>query len=433
MAITVNDLTVEMFEQYGMTSLPPKEAFDLLDTEEPELIICSPAELVPKLRQTFYKREVYWALSPDNIKWYVYSGGWIETTASKFYRQEMTAAQISAIPQEKLNELFPKKKVYIRCALISNETDNIPTVVSITADSLDSYFIGSEYIVATEEVEINTSLWMSLSSVDIKYFQPIDTKISLAFSVDGGSSFQVYKEGAWQTISVTNVIYQGNTVTEVTSIPEMKWMDYLKGTLRVAIGFQSTNMAAPPRLYHIHFNYTQLENPTITNTAKIKIPEQIYHRCVLSELTWEYEEDVCEGIGFDDPNNFYNFYTTPNKIHLRVLDMGTLIGAKTSEIFKCDIVNTFEDADFKVYLTMKNSKGPGIDKGSYCLVPDTLLEEDMTVAELSISQAPWVAEYPLTLELKHGQRKTFFFKLTPTSTTSGPVEAKVVATSVQIN
>ena len=113
--------------------------------------------------------------------------------------------------------------------------------------------------------------------------------------------------------------------------------------------------------------------------------------------------------------------------------MGTIIGTKCSEVFKCVIVNTWDARDYNVSLTMKNGAGLAIPKEDYCLLRDGDTEADMTVGEMSFKAPPnFTAEYPLEMRLDAGERKTFYFRLTPNSTTIGAVQANIVATALQI-
>ena len=435
MAITVDDLTQEIFEEYGMTSLPPIEAFKLLDVDEPEILIWTQEEEAPKLKSSFYKREVYWAMSPNTVDWYVFQNGdWFQTSLQEFISFEMTATDIANIPQEKITSMFPDKEIYFKAALITNTDGEATTISEIQATSVQSYFTGQDYIYSGDELTINTRLWLSIQSVSVSSYCPKDAEIRLAFSNDGRKSYKVFKNGVWKSILLSNLHRDGMTVDEVHALEEVQLKLLLSSSLNVAVGLNSENLADTPRVYSVLFNYTQFDNPTESQVAEIITPKEIYHRNVISEDTYLYTEVSVEGIGFDDTNNQYSFYTTPNKIHLRILDMGTLIGTKCSEIFKADIVNTFDKADYRVSLTMKNSNGVAIQKGGYCLLRDAEVESEMTKGEISKNPiSSFFPEYPLVFTLKHGERKTFYFRLTPTITTAGKVDANIVATSVQIN
>ena len=218
----------------------------------------------------------------------------------------------------------------------------------------------------------------------------------------------------------------------------MDWGLLLGDSLRVAVGLTSNNVAEPPKLYSIHFTHVEFEGTTYSNEIKVVVPSQVYNRCIISPDTYLYTEVPVEGIGFDDADTIYKFYTTPNKIHLRVYNLGTLVGTRTSNIYKAIVVNTYDSKNFIVSLTLKTSDDKVAKKaGNYCLLPDATEDHLKTRGELSRrytvgDNSSFNPEYPLEILLNAGERKSFFFRLTPTITTMGHVQAKVVATSRQV-
>ena len=346
----------------------------------------------------------------------------------------MTSEIVSTISQDKLTELFEDKTVYLKMALISN-LDGTPTIVSdISANSIQSYFTGEAYTFTSEELTIDTTLWLNILNANISYYCPAGAEIHFAFSNDKRKSYKICDNGSWRTIRTDNINIYGMTPEQVLALTDAEWSLLLSDSLNVLIGIKSSNMAETPRVYSINFNYTSYDATSESNIASVLVPSQLYNRTVLSPTLYVYEEISVEGIGFDDPNNHYNFYTTPNKIHLRILDMGTLIGTRCSEVYRCDVINTYDTYDFQVTLTMKCGQGLALPKTGYCLLPDAPEESKMTKGELSLTPLDtFNPQYPLVLNLNHGERKTFYFRLTPTITSVGKVQANVVATSIQLN
>lgn len=433
MALTEDDLTQEIFEEYGMSSLPPIEAFKLLDSEEPEILIFCYEDVQPVFETSFYSAEVYYCISPNNVDWYIYRGNtWISTTLSEFLRLEWTAEEMALIPQEEFESFFPDDQIYLKTCAISN-VDNIePSITEVYATSIQSYFVGQDYIYSGDDMTIDTSLWVKISHCYVSMMSYPGAKIRFALQ-SNTLQWMICKNDIWSSIPIGDVIEKGMTAEELMAISSNAWEVFLSDKLKLCVGIYSPDKSQTPKVYGVTFDYVAYDNPQASNQIEIITPKLIYNRNILSNTKFIYEEWPVEGIGFDDPEELYNFYTTPNKIVLRVLNMGTLIGTKTSEIFKAVIVNTWETRDYDVSLTMKNDNGIAIKKASYCLVKDAEEEKFMTVGELSL-QPPekFLAEYPLNLQLKAQERKIFYFRLTPNATTIGKVECKIVASAKEI-
>lgn len=434
LAITEADLNSTIFRTYGMTSLPPISAMKLLDSETPEILIWDCTGATPQLQTQLYTNEIYYALSPDNEHWFIYRGNnWVATTEEDFYKLEFTAAEVQSIPDSALTEAqFPDKKIYFRIALISNQSNVEARVSQITATSVQSYMTGKEYIYSGSEMTIDTRAWVRIRSCSVSAVSFDEGDIRFLLS-NNDSTWRTFERGSWRTVNIGEIYERGITIFDLSSIPEEKWDGMLGDKLRLCVSISSKYNNKTPSVTSVYFDYVGFNNPEESNFIEVKTPEYVYNRMLLSPDSYIYEEMPVEGIGFDSPDELYNFYTTPNKIVLRILNMGTLIGTKCSEVFRCVICNTYDSRDYNVTLTMKTSDGAAIPKPSHCLLRDTDEERSMTVGEMSLRPPEnFMPEYPLKFRLNALERKLFYFRLTPNATTVGAIEAKVVATALEV-
>ena len=434
MAKTKDTLTASDFVSYGMTSCPTLAQLRQLGTEDIEVLIYIPngSGITPSVTETFYGSEIYWCMSPDNENWYIYKNNdWVSVTLENFVSYEFTKDEINAIPQAKLNSMFNTDKIiYFKAALISNVSGYKPAITSIAATSLTSYQQGESIIYSKESFSINTQAWISITKLTCTYTKPENTSIFVLFSIDGGEYWQTLDSGSWAYVALSNIFKDGIPIENIASITSDIWDKFvMKAHLDVAIGIKNNNDSATPIVKSLIFDYVQYDPSTESNLIIVETPKTNYEMKVIEDGV--YVDKPAEGIGFDDFGSLNYWYTTPNFLHLRVFPLGTLIGSRQTNLYRCKLRNTFIDRDCKVTLSCRVN---GVlitphSSGKYGVVEDSIYEEEKTKVEFSNSGAYF--SYPLEIVLRKEESKNFYFRITPTVTTVGKVQAEVIATYVE--
>jgi hypothetical protein len=228
----------------------------------------------------------------------------------------------------------------------------------------------------------------------------------------------VYKNYSWSAITLNNISTEGMTKEEVESLTSKEWKGILKNTLDVAICLLSENESASPEVDQITFDYDRIDSPMVSDAIRLPVPETGF-RYVL-EVDDSYTLKIAQGIAFDDAEIDYDFYTTPNKIKLRPLDMGNVTGGKYSDIYAVEVINGYENDDFNIILYASKGGQDAEPKGSYGLFHDAERETNRTWIEFSFTGgAEFNPTYPLQFRLDRDSSKIFYVRIKPTLTTTG--------------
>ena len=410
-----DELSSSLFIDNGMENLPDINTIFQLDS--PEVYACTDDENNPTAVVGFPDTEIYYAISIVNITYYSYRNGvWFPVT--DIYNEGMTEEEIEALTVEDFAKIFVPGNLYIKAVLKSNDENETPAIYSVKVNLPESYIVGSYYIITDNAMQLNTLDWKQINSCIIEQTTPTDTDVRYAFSNNNKGTWQVYKNNSWSTITLNNISTEGMTKEEVESLTSKEWKGILKNTLDVAICLLSENGSASPEVDQITFDYDRIDSPMVSNAIRLPVPETGF-RYVL-EVDDSYTLKIAQGIAFDDAEIDYDFYTTPNKIKLRPLDMGNVTGGKYSDIYAVEVINGYEEEDFNIILYASKGGQDAEPKGSYGLFHDAERETNRTWIEFSFTGgAEFNPTYPLQFRLDRDSSKIFYVRIKPTLTTTG--------------
>jgi hypothetical protein len=152
--------------------------------------------------------------------------------------------------------------------------------------------------------------------------------------------------------------------------------------------------------------------PTTVVQINIPIPQMGY-RNILSGNS--YILKLVEGIAYDDPKTDYNFYTTPDRIILRPLDLGTVIGGRYSNICSFEVINCHLDKDFEI--TLEGRLGDGslatVENGTTGVLPDSEFEDGRTRLEFSFDDINFTPVYPIVFDLNREGKRIIYLRIKP--------------------
>lgn len=410
-------LTKNDFMTYG-SKQPPNMQY-VKGLISPKLLVFSTHPSTPKIiiKKPYKLTDIYYAISIDNITYYSYRNGvWFPVT--DIYNEGMTEEEIEALTVEDFAKIFVPGNLYIKAVLKSNDKNETPAIYSIKVTFPSTYTVGSYYIITDNAMQLNTLDWKQINSCIIEQTTPTDTDVRYAFSNNNKETWQVYKNNSWSTITLNNISTEGMTKEEVESLTSKEWKGILKNTLDVAICLLSENESASPEVDQITFDYDRIDSPMVSNVIRLPVPETGF-RYVL-EVDDSYTLKIAQGIAFDDAEIDYDFYTTPNKIKLRPLDMGNVTGGKYSDIYAVEVINGYENDDFNIILYASKGGQDAEPKGSYGLFHDAERETNRTWIEFSFTGgAEFNPTYPLQFRLDRDSSKIFYVRIKPTLTTTG--------------
>jgi hypothetical protein len=166
--------------------------------------------------------------------------------------------------------------------------------------------------------------------------------------------------------------------------------------------------------YRLKFKLNDNETKIPVNSVYAPVPESGYRNVLTDPINIIYTLELSEGLSFDDVSVDYNFYTTPDRIVMRSLDMGTMIGGRTQSIFGVEIINSYDSIGFEVTLRGVTLDGLIAEEfETYGRLYDNLDEIGRTKLELSLTGGVFMPQYPLTFTLNAGQRQIIYIRITP--------------------
>ena len=405
------------------------ESFKLIDKIPLSLLAWTDIIGDVKLTSLRPSHEIYYALSMDgNIFYSKASGKWEIIT--DIYNQGMTKQQVEALTQEDYAEIFSPGVLYIKAVLKSNAIGATPYATpyidNIQINLPKSYKTGGYYI-HTNLNQFNTLDWSRINSVSITQDTPEGTDIRYAFSRDGRETWEVF-DGSWKKIPLANIGTLGMTKEQVESLTPEQWhpmvWDNNLDTLDVCIYLYSGVIAATPSVDQIYFDYGKIVTPVYTDVLSIPVPNLGYRYTLVND---NYVLKLTEGIAYDDIETDYNFYTTPDRIKLRPLNMGTVIGGKASNIFAFEVINTYDEGTFDVTLRASKDGQMAKEFDTYCLLPDAPNDSEKTKVEMSFTTDEYFDPvYPLTFRLSPNEKRLVYIRVKPTLTTVGNESFQIV-------
>lgn len=358
--------------------------------------------------------EVYYAIHINNEYFVYIKNAWKKISADLVYSYGMLSEQLNSLTQTQYDLLNLSNTANISVVGVTqvNDTNYTVTVTNVDVNFVGYYEVGSVYI-ATNQNYFNTIDWLSIDSATITQTTPTNTDIRYLFSTDGKTYFRYNLSAGWES---TTEFEHGMTMEDVIALVDTNWNEILDDELYVLVVFMTNDATESPSLDQFTLGYTKLPTPLTSGSIQIPVPDKGYKNVLTDTVNSTYTLSLADGLAFDDTTVDYNFYTTSDKIHLRPLDMGTMIGGRQQNIFAVEIINAYTDKDF--FITLRGTTLDGVvaeEKGNYGLLYDSSDLLGRTKFELSTDANNFnTAVYPLQFNLTAGQRKNVFIRITPT-------------------
>ena len=438
-----NELTAETFTKYGIddiSSIPESQwkqfndeiiLFSFTNTGQAPIIkkhvdtfkpiklrplsvsVWTDSDLELQMVQEVPDTEIFYAISMDNTTYYAYKNNeWVPVT--DIYYEGMTKEQINALTRADFDKIFTPGNLYIKAVLKTNDEHRTPYINNVIVRFPESYTTGQFYIITDNGMQLNTLDWAKINSCTIEQTMPEGTEIKYLFSNDNKNTWKVYRNGAWVTTTLDNINIDGMTKEEVEALASDEWDGILYETLDVAIMLSSTSISVSPEVDQITFDYDQTPSPVISNDINIPVPEVGFRFVLQPDDT--YELKIAEGLAFDDPEVDYNFYTSPDGVILRSLNMGQLVGGTSSLIHAVEVINGFDNMDFTVTLRVSQSGIWCENDEEFAYLNDASEKHLKTRIGLSLTMDPFNAEYPLVFDLPRDSKRLVYIKMYPTFT-----------------
>lgn len=181
------------------------------------------------------------------------------------------------------------------------------------------------------------------------------------------------------------------------------------------LGYHDTSLSYGTYYYRLKVNFLDLTSPSIITAISIPVPNPGFKNVLTDPVNVVYTLEVTDGLAFDDLAQDHNFYTTADRIKLRALDMGTMIGGRQQSIFGVCIENTYNDKNFLI--TLRGMTLDGIvaeELESYGRLYDASSPNARTKIELGTDLNNFNnLVYPLEFNLNAGQTQNVFIRINP--------------------
>lgn len=376
-------------------------------------ILCYSLESTKTIQEVVKNVETFYGLVINNITYIFRNGLWKIINNSDIYKFGMTKAEVEAITANQFYQVFTPGTFAILCCLNTNEQISTPTIDNIAVNFRDSFATGTTYLV-TDTNYFDTTDWAVINSLVITQTTPTNTDIRYLFSNNGVD--YCYFDSTSNSWVVTTDYTTGSTIGDATSWNSVAWGQLLKDSLYVMMILSSTDRTVTPTIDQITFNYNQIPTPLVSTPISIPVPDKGYKNVLTDEVNVLYTLSVADGLAFDDTTVDYDFYTTSDRLHLRPLDMGVMIGGRQQGIFAFEVINAYTDKNFLI--TLRGMTLDGVvaeEKGNYGLLYDSTDPAGRTRFELSLDPNHFAtATYPSQFNLNAGQRQTVYVRVTPT-------------------
>ena len=403
-------------KKHGMVAIPSFDTISQLN--QPELVAWVYEESARILEYTCNDTEVYYGVYINNELYTRTLGAWEVIQPPELYAKGMTKAQLESVTPGEWAEIFTEGTVTPVVWIKTNDKNLTPWLRQIDIDLPESFTTG-DTVVLTGQNQFNTLDWERITGIGIDQEMPAGTDIRYAFSKNNRQTWEVYSNGLWQPIPL-DAATDGMTKGEVEDMPQAA-RDYLLDSscdrLDVLSCLINPDDAVTPSIDRITFTYDQIETPLYGNHIEVPVPETGFRNVLVND---RYTLKLAEGLAFDDAATDYDFYTTPDKIRMRFLEVGTVIGGHTSPVYAAEVINGYEDMDFHITLRAAKGSEPAIEGDHCALLPDAAADHEKTKVELSLSgEESFAPAYPLQFNLGRGAKRVFYIRMKPTLTTAG--------------
>lgn len=282
---------------------------------------------------------------------------------------------------------------------------NITELVHIIYDNYPNYGISIE----SNNLTINMDI-LNIEEI-ISY---VSTQLLLPQYIYGNRALIQWKELILQNKSsyVSTILQRSaqsnfSVITEVFNTIDFTVTDHLDNTLQ--------------ELHTYYYRIkSQINQTTIVYTDIISFSTpDVGYRYKLNSDGITYTLELTEGLSFDDPTVDYDFYTTPDKIHIRPLNLGSVIGGRVSNGFAFEVINSYQSLDYAIKLKAFSDLGFAESRGTYGLLLDGPTndgndDDHRTAIDISDNPSFENLTYPLEFNLAHGQKKIAYVRMHPT-------------------
>lgn len=222
----------------------------------------------------------------------------------------------------------------------------------------------------------------------------------------------------------TDEIINGNTSDELNNMFYEDWnKSWIFNKLNIKIFIPENGF-----LDRINISYRKNREIVLEKgSPEIYLPIPKNNFRYILQLDNSYELWIMKGLSFDDVQTDYDFYTGPDKVKIRPLDAGNLIGKLYSNIYPVELINSYTNSNFNIRLIVSQNGIAAKKVGDYCLLNDSEIEDQKTKIELSLSGENFRPQYPLNVVLFSGEKKNFYVRIYPTELVSGNSQFQIQA------
>jgi hypothetical protein len=335
-----------------------------------------------------------------------------------------TSTEVNAITSLQWGEEVVQS-ILIKAYIGTTDLNVTPIIESIAIQTEDVYT--PEASILTGSIQINTSGWLSVAGCTITQTTPVDTSVVYAFSNDSKVTWKVYS-GGWVTVS--DITTQGMTKAQVEALTEAEWAEILGDTLDVYTYLTTNSIITTPSVDQITFSVTYIDPLLESNTIEVPAPPIGFKNVLIEEV---YTLKVTDGVAFDSDLVDYDFFTTADRIKIKPLNIGTLIGGSTSNIYAFEVINGYIEKDLEILLKASKNNILADEGISFGLLPDSVYPEGKTKVEISlVGGESFAPSYPLVFTLNREQKKIIYIRITSSSTTSGDATFQINLTGREV-
>jgi hypothetical protein len=405
---------------------------DLRRLDERQIRIHVLAQDNPTVGGKVYSGIVRWFASNDNANWKSFNGSeWADVpadvVADPWLSDGMSYSLINSLTLGPWMGLAgDRKQIFLRAVLVSSYSGDMPIIEDVVCSFPPKRKVGSYIVVCQDSTAVDTATWVRLVRAVGVIGQPDNTDIRFAFRNETNNEWRAWNGTTW--ISFTNerdIFTRGMTNTTMVSLNHTHWAQILSKKLYVLMGLRSDNRQYAPYIRNVKLEYIDIDNPSVSNTITIRTPSRQHFVMEYDEIVeYAYNELLYEGFGFLVENTNDDFYTIPNRILIKPLNMGTVLGAKDSTCHPFEVINTWRSRSFNITLRVRQGNEFAQGMTNYCLLPDSEQQDfrtrvsmafnmdlvDIDGVNTGVLQSPL---YPINFPLGPLQKRLLYLQVNP--------------------
>ena len=358
-------------------------------------------------------------------------------------RHGMTAAEVNAIRPQAWEQILEGSKSLQVNTYFSNPLSSQLNSTELVISRMDLIFkdeVITQPALGTTQT-FQTSMWKRINKISVQETLTENSKIRYTVYSDklGRSSVWSDRMKRWTAAPVSDIdiLESGMSSKDFDNLPQEALDELLGKTLT----FNAVIHAELPDSYcqfcSVTVDHDKYDNILKSNPVHTQSGSKSY-----TQYSWDtdidcYVYEMVEGVGFENAKEEDDFYTTPNKIILKAMPLGTLIGTRRSIVYRCELSNTYKNRYLHVKLTMSYGGFAAVDmEDGTCRLRDSSDLRFATEGEISFngpSDDDFAHEYPLEFDVPPSSDTLFYFRVTPTLATVGEVNAQIVAVTSEIS